>query len=113
MIPWCGGEPVYHTGVDIDTDVEFEAIFSTPVSFDAYVVPGAAFMCTESCTFYCDVHLFSTNESSQSVHHLTYVGDRESFHSSLDYTMAREICEVLFECHAIFNVCFYAVIGLV
>jgi len=112
-IPWCGGEPVDHTSVDIDTDVKFETFFSTPASFDSYIVPGAAVMCTESCAIHCDVHFFSAKEPSRSVHHLTYVGDGESFHSSLYHAMTWEIHAVLFECLTIFDVCFDTIVGFV
>jgi len=74
-IPWCGGKPVYHTSVDIDTDMKFETIFSTAMSFDAYVVPFAAVMSTESGAIHCNVHLLSTEKPGCSVHHLPDVGD--------------------------------------
>jgi len=113
VIPWSCNEPVYHTSVDIDTDVEFETVFSATMSFDPYVVPGAAVMCTKSGAVYCDVHLFSTNKPSRSVHHFTYVGDGEFFHSSLDHTVPRYLGVVLFYDIAVFHLCFNAIVCLV
>ena len=112
-IPWCDGEPMDHTGVDVDTDVEFDAIPSTLMSFNADVVPGAAVLGAESSGVHCDVHLFSSEKSDDSVHHLSNVGDGKSLHPSLDHTMPRHIWTAFFDCLAIFEVCLDAIVGLV
>jgi len=93
--------------------MEFDTVPSSTVSFDSDVVPGAAVMGTESGAVHCDVHLFSSEKPDDSVHHLADVGDGESFHASLDHAMPREACAVLFECLAVFHMCFNTVVGLV
>ncbi len=112
-IPWRGGEPVDNASVDIDTDVKFDAIFSSTVSFDPDVVPGAAVMGAKSGAVNSNCHLFSVEKPGDSVHHFADVGDRESFHPSLDHTMSWETSKMLFKGLAVFDVCFYAVVGLV
>lgn len=112
-IPWCSGEPVDYACVDIDADVEFDAVFSATVSFDSDVVPGATVMGAESGAVNSDIHLFSLEEPGGPVHHLAYVGYGESFHSSLDHAMSREHRVVLFEGFTVFDVCFNTVVGLV
>jgi len=89
-IPWCGGEPVDHTGIDIDADVEFDAVFAFSMPFDSDVVPGAAVVGTESGAVNSDVHFFPSEKPGDPVHHLADVGDGESFHPSLDHAMPRE-----------------------
>ena len=112
-IPWCDGEPMDHTGVDVDTDVEFEAVFAFSQSFDPDVVPCAAVLGAESGGVHCDVHLFSSEKPGDSVHHFSDVGDGELFHSSLDHTMPRHIWTAFFDSLAIFEVRLDAIVGLV
>jgi len=112
-IPWCDGEPMDHTGVDIDTDVEFDTVFAFSMSLDSDVVPGAAVVGTESSAVNSNVHFFPSEKPGDPVHHLSYVGDGESFHPSLDHAMSWETCAVLFECLAVFYMCFNTVVGLV
>ena len=57
-IPWCDGEPMDYTSVDVDADVEFEAVFAFPMPFDPDVVPGAAVMGAEPGAVNSDVHFF-------------------------------------------------------
>jgi hypothetical protein len=112
-IPWRGCEPVDHASVDIDADMEFDTLFSSILSFDPDVVPGAAVVGTKSGAVNCDVHLFSSEKSGDSVHHLANVGDGESFHPSLDHAMSGENWAVLFDGLAVFDVGFNAIVGLV
>jgi len=112
-IPWCDGEPLNHTGVDVDTDVKFDAVSAFPLSFDADVVPGAAVLGAEPGAVHSDVHLFSSEKPGDSVHHLPNVGDGEPFHPSLDDTMSRDLSVVFFYDFAIFHVCFDTIVGLV
>ena len=79
-IPLGSGEPVDHTSVNIDADVEFDAVFSATVSFDPDLVPGAAIMSAESGAVDSDVHLFPSEKPGGPVNHLAYVDDRETFH---------------------------------
>lgn len=51
--------------------------------------PGADYL---RCSFF-----FITEKTGYPVHHLTYVGDGEFFHTSLYYTMARDFFTVLFD----------------
>jgi hypothetical protein len=112
-IPLGSGEPVDHTSVNIDADVEFDAVFSATVPFDPDVVPGAAVMSAESGAVDSDVHLFPSEKPGNRVNHLAYVDDRESFHSSLDHAMSWEHGVVLLEGFAVFDVCFNTIIGLI
>jgi len=112
-IPWRGREPVDHTGVDIDTDVEFDAIPSSPMSFNADVIPGAAVVGAESSAVHRDVHVLPPEESGDSIHHLAYVGDGESFHPALNHAVPRRVKAVLFDGFAVFEVCFDTIVGLV
>jgi len=112
-IPWCGRKPVDHTSFDVDADVEFDAVFSSALSFDPDVVPGAAVVGAEPATVNSDVHLFSAKEPGHPVHHLAYVGDGESFHTSLNYAMPWENRAVLSKGLAVFDVCFDTVVGLI
>jgi len=112
-IPWCDGEPMDHTGVDVDTDVEFDIVLAFSMSFDSDVVPGAAVMSAESGAVDSDVHLFPSEKPCDPVHHLPDVGDGKSFHPSLDHAMSWETCAVLFECLAVLHMCFDTVVGLV
>ncbi len=112
-IPWGGGEPVDHPGVDVDADVEFDAILSSVLSFDPDLVPGAYVVGTEPTTVNSDVHLFSSEKSGDSVHHFANIGDRESFHTSLDHAMPWQNRAVLSKGLAVFEVCFYAIVGLI
>lgn len=89
-IPWGGSEPVDYLGVNVDADVEFDAILSSVLSFDPDLVPGAYVVGTEPTTVNSDVHLFSSEKSGDPVHHFAYVGDGESFHTSLDHVMSWE-----------------------
>ena len=112
-IPWCGSEPVDHASVDIDTDVEFDTVLAFSMSLDPDVIPGAAVVGTESGAVNSNVHLFPSEKTGDPVHHLADVGDGEFFHAALDHTMPRETCAVLFECLAVFHMCFNTVVGLV
>jgi len=112
-IPWSGGEPVDHASVDIDADVEFDAISSASMSFDSDVVPGTAVVGAEPGAVYCDVHLFSSEKFGDSVHHLAYVGDGEPFHAALDHAMSWENRAVLSDGLAVFHLCFDSIVGLV
>ena len=103
-IPWCGGEPVDHASVDVDADVEFDAVFSSSLSFDPDVVPGAAVVGAEPATVNSDVHLFASEKSGHPIHHLAYVGDGESFHTSLDHAMPWENRTVFSNSLAVFDV---------
>jgi len=69
-IPWCDGESMNHTGVDIDSDVEFDTVFVFSMSFDSDVVPGAAVMGTESGSVNSNVHFFPSEKPGDPVHHL-------------------------------------------
>ena len=112
-IPRCCGEPVDHTGINVDADVEFDTIFSATVSFDPDVVPCATVMCAESSAVNSNVHLFASEEPGDLVHHLVDVGDGESIHPSLDHAMPREYRAVLFEGFAVFDMCFNTIVGLI
>jgi hypothetical protein len=112
-IPWCDGEPMDHTSVDVDTDVEFDTVLAFSLSFDPDVVPGAAVMGAESSGVHCDVHLFPSKKPSDPIHHLPNVDDGESFHPSLDHTMPRHIWTAFFDSLAIFEVRLDAIVGLV
>jgi len=103
-IPWRGSEPVDHSGVDVDADVEFDAVFSLALSFDPDVVPGAAVVRTESAAVNSNIHLFSSEESGHPVHHLAYIGDRKSFHTALDHAMPWGSRAVLSQGLAVFDV---------
>jgi len=87
-IPRGGGEPVDHTSVDIDADVEFDAVFAFSMPFDPDVVPGTAVVCTESSAVNSDVHLFSSEKPGDPVHHFADVGDGKSFHPALDHAVS-------------------------
>ena len=112
-IPWCDGEPMDHTGVDVDADMEFDTVPSSTVSFDSDVVPGAAVVGAKSTAINSNVHLFASEEPGDPVHHLADVGDGESFHPSLDHAMPREYRTVLFEGFAVFDMCFNTIVGLI
>ena len=112
-VPWCGGEPVDHTGFDVDADVEFDTVFSSALSFNTDVVPGATVLGTKSGAVNSNAHLFSAKASNHPVHHLAYIGDGESFHPSLDYAMPWENRAVLSKGLAVFDVCFNTVVGLI
>lgn len=112
-IPWCSGKPVDYTGVDIDADVEFDAVFSSALSFDPDVVPGAAVVGAESAAVNSDVHLFPSEKSGDSVHHLAYVSDGESFHAALDHAMPWKNRAAFSEGLAVLDLCFNAVVGLI
>jgi hypothetical protein len=112
-IPLGSGEPVDHTSINIDADVEFDAVFSATVSFDPDVVPDAAIMSAESGAVDSDVHLFPLEKPGDPVNHLAYVDDRESFHPSLNHAMSWEHGVVLLEGFAVFDVCFNTIIGLI
>src|SRR4030043_989029 len=112
-IPLGSGEPVDHTSVNIDADVEFDAVFSATVSFDPNVVPGAAVMSTESGAVNSNVHTFASKKSSDTVHHLADIGDREFFHPALYHAMPREYGVMLFEGFAVFVMCFNTIVGLI
>lgn len=86
-IPRCGSEPVDHTSVDVDADVEFDTVLASAVSLDPGVVPGAAVVGAKSRAVNSDVHLFPAKKPGDSVHHLAYVGDGESVHPALDHAM--------------------------
>ena len=87
-IPWCDGEPLDHTGVDVDTDVKFDAVSAFSLSFNADVVPGAAVLGAESRAVHSDVHLFSSEKPGDPVHHFADVGDGKSFHPALDHAVS-------------------------
>jgi hypothetical protein len=112
-IPWCSGEPVDHTSVDVDADVEFDAILSSILSFDPNLVPGTDVVSAKAAAINSDAHLFSSEKTGDSVHHFAYVGDGESFHTSLDHAMSWENRAVVSKRLAVFEVCFYAVVGLI
>jgi len=112
-IPWRGGKPVNHAGVDIDADVEFDAVFTFSMPFDPDVVPGATVVGGKPAAVNSDVHLFSAKEPGHPVHHLAYVGDGESFHTSLDHAMPWENRAALSEGLAVFDVCFNTIVGLI
>ena len=112
-IPGCGGKPVDHAGFNVDADVEFDAVFSSTLSFNPDVVPGAAVVGTEPATVNSDVHLFPSEKSGDPVHHLAYVGDGESFHTSLDHAMPGENRAVLFQGLTVFDMCFNTIVGLI
>ena len=112
-IPWRGSEPVNDAGVDIDADVEFDAVFSSALSFDPDVVPGATVMCAEPGAVNSDVHLFSSKKPDDSVHHPTDVGDGESFHPTLNHAMTWKNRVVLSDSLTIFHVRFNTVVGVV
>ena len=95
-----------HTGVDVDADVEFDTLFTAPLSFDPDVVPGAAVVGAEPGAVNSDVHLFPAKEPGHPVHHLAYVGDGESFHPALYHAMPGENRAVLSKGLAVFDVCF-------
>src|SRR4030042_1419913 len=101
-IPLGYGEPMDHTSVNIDTDMEFDAVFSTTVSFNPDVVPCTALMCAKSGAVNSNVHTFASKKPSDTVHHLADIGDREFFHPSLDHAMPREYGVMLFEGFAVF-----------
>ena len=112
-IPRGGRKPVDHPSVDIDADVEFDAVFSSTLSFNPDVIPGATVVGTEPAAVNSDVHLFSAEEPGHPVHHLAYVGDGDSFHPALDYAMSWENGAVLFDGFAVFDVCFNTIVGLI
>jgi hypothetical protein len=112
-IPWSSGEPVDHPGINVDADVEFDAILSSTLSFDPDLVPGADVVGAEPTTVNSDVHLFSSEKSGDSVHHFSYIRDWELFHTSLYHAMSWENRTVLSKSLAVFEACFYAVVGLI
>jgi len=81
--------------------------------FDSDVVPGAAIVGTEAGAVNSDVHLFSSERPGDSIHHLTYVGDRESFYTLLDHAMPWKNRAMLSKGIAVFEVCFYGVVVLI
>ncbi len=112
-IPRCGSEPVDHTSVNVDADVEFNTVLASAVSLDPDVVPSAAVVGAESRTVNSDVHLFPTKKPGHPVHHLAYVGDRESVHPALDHAMSWKNRASFSNGFAVFDMCFYTVVGLV
>src|SRR4030042_620668 len=112
-IPLGYGERIDHTSVNIDTDMEFDAVFSTTVSFNPDVVPCTALMCAKSGAVNSNVHTFASKKPSDTVHHLADIGDREFFHPSLDHAMPREYGVMLFEGFAVFVMCFNTIVGLI
>ena len=103
-IPRGGRKPVDHAGFNVDADMEFDAVFSSALSFDPDLVPGAAVVGAEPTAINSDVHLFSSEKSGDSIHHLAYIGDGEPFHTSLDHAMPWENRAVLSKGLAVFDV---------
>lgn len=87
--PWGDSETMDDTRVDIDADMEFDAVSSASSSFDSYLVPGASVMGAESTAVNSDVHSFPSEDAGYSVHDLTDVFDRKFVHISVYDTMAR------------------------
>ena len=112
-IPWCGREPVDHTGVDVDADVQFDTVSSAALSFNPDVIPGAAVLGAKPGAVDCDVHLFSSEKPGDSVHCLPDVCDGESFHPALDHAMSWDDRAMLSDGFAVFHLCFDAIVGLV
>ena len=112
-IPRCGSEPVDHTSVDVDADVEFDTVLASIVSLDPNVVPSAAVVGAESRTVNSDVHLFPTKKPGHPVHHLAYVGDRESVHPALDHAMSWKNRASFSNGFTVLDMCFDTVVGLI
>lgn len=112
-IPWRSRKPMDHTGFNINTDMEFDTVFSSALPFDPDVVPGAAVVSTEPAAVNSDVHLFSSEKPGHPVHHLAYIGDGKSFHTALDHAMSWKNRTVLSEGFTVFYMCFYTIVGLI
>lgn len=112
-VPSGGGERVHYSGVHINTDVQFDAVASAPLSFDAEVVPGAALMCAEPGAVDCNSHLFSAEEPDDQAHDFPDVFDGESGHPAMDDAVSGEHRATGGEALTVFHVGFDAVIGFV
>jgi hypothetical protein len=112
-VPSGGGERVYYSCVHIDADVQFDAVASASLSFDAEVVPGAALMCAEPGAVDRDGHFPSAEEPDDQVHDFPDVFDGESGHPAMDDAVSGEHRTTGGEALAVFHVGFDAVVGLV
>ena len=112
-VPSGGSERVHYSGVHINTDVQFDAVASAPLSFDAEVVPGAALMCAEPGAVDCNSHLFSAEEPDDEVHDFPDVFDGESGHPAMDDAVSGEHRATGGEALTVFHVGFDAVIRFV
>lgn len=90
--------------------MKFDVVSAFSMPFDPDVIPGAAVMSAKSSAVNSDVHLFSSEKPGDSVHHLSDVGDGESFHPSLDDTVPRCLRVVLFYDLAVFHLCLDTVV---
>ena len=112
-VPSGGSERMHHPGMHIDADVQFDAVPSAPLSFDAEVVPGAALMGAEPGAVDRDGHFPSAKEPDDQVHHFPDVCDGEAGHAAMDDTMPGSHRACCLEGLAVFHVCLDAVVGLV
>jgi hypothetical protein len=112
-VPSSGGERMYHPGVHIDADVQFDAVPSAPLSCDTDVVPGAALMGAETGAVNRDGHFPSAEEPGDQVHRFPDVFDGESGHASMDDAVPGKHRAGYGDAVAIFHVSFDAVVGLI
>ncbi len=112
-VPSGGGERVHYSGVHIDAYVQFDAVASAPLSFDAEVVPGAALMCAESGAVDRDGHFPSAEEPDDQVHDFPDVFDGEAGHPAMDDTVSGEHRTTGGEALTVFDMGFDAVVSLV
>lgn len=112
-VPSGGGERMHYPGVHINADVQFDAVASASMSFDAKVVPGAALMGAESGAVHRDSHLFPAEKPDDQVHDFPDVFDGESGHPAMDDAVSGDYRTTGGEALAVFHVSFDAVVGLV
>jgi len=112
-VPSGDGERVYHSGMDIDADVQFDTVPSSSLSCDANFVPGAALMRAESGAIDRDGHLLSAEEPDDQVHHSPDVVNGESHHAAMDDAVPGEHRAIGGEALAVFHVGFDAIVSLV
>ena len=112
-VPSGGGERVHHPGVHIDTDVQFDAVPSAPLSGDAEVVPGAALVGAEPGAVDRDGHFPSAEEPGDQIHCFPDVFDGEAGHAAMDDAVPGSHRACCLEGLAVFHVGLDAVIGLV
>ena len=112
-VPSGGGERMYHPGVHIDADVQFDAVPSASLSCDTDVVPGAALVGAESGAVNRDGHLLFTEEPGDQVHRFPDVFDGEAGHASMDDAVPGKHWARCSDAVAVFHVGFDAVVGLI
>ncbi len=112
-VPPGGGKRMYYSGVHINTDVQFDAVMSTPKTFDTEVVPGTALMGAEPGAIDRNGHLPPAEEPDDQVHHSPDVSDGEAGHPAMDDAMPGEHRATDGEALAVFHVGFDAIVGFI